>query len=275
MMSIIEAIWSWIMSLFGAPLGPVKVGERVFMPLFLPYKMMTWNYLAMNDGARKSVRDYIRAQALYNETPAICFLLTPDDCNGGLVGNKMDMVTDIAKDELHRKCKELVKDGIAIFACLYNDDPTPAMPKWWEIEKHKNIWACLHGILKDYVSGYILSIESNEKADSKEHLEGCITFMRAVLPGAQFYGTHLQWQARGRYTWDRGNAPSNADCILMETRNDPNYDVPASSVLADYEAAQRANPIKICVHEYNINVNSSNQLTARAGIRKADAWGVA
>ena len=208
-MNWITEIVDWFLSLFGGSrIKAVTIGDHCYMPLF--YRNLsgaidaTWNYLSKADGEKQHLRNHIQSNAQSGETPAICFCLTPQNINGGLVDNKMLAVTDGMLDYLESKCSELVKDGIAVFLCLYVDD---SAPRWWEIERHTGVWKRIHERVGGYVTGYILSIEANEYANNANQLLGCINVMRAWMAGVAYYGIHLQWQANnGRYSW-RGNTP--------------------------------------------------------------------
>lgn len=279
-MSWLTDIIEWLLSLFngGGSSGPVKIGDHVFMPLF--YRNTggnpdsTWGYLSKSDAEREHLRNTIKSDAESDETCAICFCLTPDNINGGLIGNSMAMVSEASLTVIEAHCKKLVESNIAVFICLYVDDPNGNMPRWWEIEKHLNIWIAVHNRIKSYVTGYILAIESNEKGNQGS-IQHCIQKMRDNLPGVDFYGTHLQWKSGGAYSWSGGNAPSNANIILMETRNDPHSDVSAGFVMGDYNEVKGSNPnLNFIVHEYNLNVDSSNFKATRAALRNSNAWGV-
>ena len=49
----------------------------------------TWNYLSKTDADKRAVRNYLIAHHASDETPAICFLLTPLAHNGGAVLDNM------------------------------------------------------------------------------------------------------------------------------------------------------------------------------------------
>jgi hypothetical protein len=279
-MNWLTKIWNWVLSLFDIKPGPVKIGDRCYMPLFPWDKtygiMMTWDYLAWSDAKKKVCRDAIKAGATSSETPAITMCLTPAGCTGGMIDDKMTAITDTMLDLLEKKVVDLVKDGIAVFPCLYVDDATP---RWFEIEKHQAIWKRVHGRIGRYVTGYILSIETNEQASNVGHLQGCINVMRECMPGADFYGTHLQWKSRGRYSWTGGSStPSNANIILVETPNNPHngdaYGV--AGVIRDYNEIKTACPaLKFVMHEFNVNSNSGVGKAQTEALRNVGAWGAA
>jgi hypothetical protein len=279
-MTWLTEIWNRILSLFGVNPSAITIGDHVYMPLF-PWDaahkiMMTWDYLAWPDEKKKACRDVIKAGAKSNETPSITMCLTPSGCTSGMIDDKMLTVTDGMLDLLEQKIVELLKDGIAVFPCLYVDD---AVPRWFEIEKHQAIWRRVHGRIGKYVTGYILSIETNEQASNVGHIRGCINAMREYMPGADFYGTHLQWKAGGRYSWTGGSStPSNANIILVETPNNPHngdaYGVWA--VVRDCNEIKNACPgLKIVMHEFNVNSQSAVGKAQTEALRKVDAWGVA
>ena len=280
MINWITEFWNWLLSLFsGKETQPIKIGEHCYMPLFPSNAthgiMMTWGYLSWTDAKKKACRDAIKAGALPGETPAITFCLTPHNINGGLVEDSMLAVGDDALDWLELKCKELIEDGIAVFPCLYVDD---AAPRWWEIEKHVAVWKRVHERIKKYVTGYILSIETNEHANNVAHIDGCMVVMRSVMPGVDFYGTHLQWKSGGRYSWNGGNVPKSANIILAEFSWDPNKGdaVGLQPVKNEFYDIQRANPaLKWVAHEINVNADSATGKAQTAWLRSAGAWGVA
>lgn len=279
-----KELWNWIvrfieMLFSGGKLKRIKIGDKVFMPLFFPKSGggvgSTWAYMRGDEGWRSYLRSYIMLHRNSGETPAICFLLTPDDCNGGFIPNNIPVLNEGQLAAIHARVVELVREGIAVFPCLYNDDPNGNMPRWWEMEQHLAVWKQVHAKIGDLVTGYILSIESNEKKNLGG-VQHYIQMMRDIMPGVPFYGTHVQWKARGSpYYWDGGNVPFNANIILVETSNDPNQDVSADHVLREYNDIKSANPnLKFVMHEYNLNVNSQNFNNTRSRLRSSGAWGI-
>ena len=279
-MSFLNAIIDWIMRLLFDVIKPVKIGDHIFMPLF--YKNLTgaldttWNYMSKSDAEKQHLRNYIKANVKSGETKATCFCLTPQNINGGLIDDKTLTVTDGMLGYLESKCKELIEDGIAVFLCLYVDD---SAPRWFAIESHKALWARIHGKVGKCVTGYILSIETNEYANSMSHIEGCINVMRSVMPGAAWYETHLQWVANnGKYIWNSiTNLPKNADLILAEYSWDPHKGdaVGLENFKNEYFTIQKANPtLKFVSHEYNLNVGSAVFEAQRAFLRAQGAWGI-
>jgi hypothetical protein len=283
-MNWLTDLWNWFLSLLGGDpvvTRPIEIIGHCFMPLFLRDLagriVMTWNYLSMSDAEKQNVRRQIKSGAKSGETPAICFCLSPANINGGLLPDSMSGITDAALDVLEAKCKELVADGIAVFLCLYVDD---ALPRWMEIEKHRAIWTRIHGRIAKYVTGYILSIETNEYANNLGQIEGCLTVIQSAMPDVYFYGTHLQWTANnGRYQW-RGisSVPKNANIILAEYSYDPHQGdaIGIETFKNQCLAIQNANPgVKIVHHEYNVNAGSAKMEAQRAFLREAGVWGVA
>jgi len=267
------AVFNWI---FQVQVKPVKIGGHCYMPLFYNISgsiKMSWDYLRFPDSEKKLIRKQIKAGAASGETPAICFCLTPEGSNGGLMLNNMLSVSDDALDWLELECKALVRDGIAVFPCLYVDD---SIPRWWDIEKHAAIWTRVHGRICKYVTGYILSIETNEAANSKAHIEGCINAMRAYMPGVAFYGTHLQWKSGGQYSWTGGSStPTNANIILAEYSWNPHNNVGIQAFKNQYNEIVQANLIlKWVSHEYCVDFGSAFVKEAKKFQRAQGAWGV-
>ena len=275
-------IINWLLSLIGiGPVvwKPVTIGSHCYMPLFVPGMnggiKMSWDYLSYSSDEKKHFRNHIKADAASGETPAICFCLTPRNVNGGLLENNMLAVGDDALSVLESRCQELVKAGIAVFPCLYVDD---SVPRWWEIEKHIGIWIRISNQIKKYITGVILSIESNEMANNVGQLEGCINVMRNVFPEMEYYGTHLQFRSGGKYSWTGGNStPKNANIILAEYSWNPhNGDtVGLDKFKNEYYAIQRANPtLNWISHEYNVNSESTVAKMQRQFLRDQNAWGI-
>lgn len=273
----LELLWNLIFG--GGKLKRVSIKERCFMPLFCVKAnggpQGTWEYLSLSDNERAYLRDYLKRDAASGETPAITFCLTPSNVNGGLISNAMINVSEESLNILLARCEDLVRDGIAVFPCLYCDDPSGNMPRWWEMEKHLAVWKAVHAKIGTLVTGYILSIESSEKGNIGT-VQHYIQKIRDNMPGVDYYGTHLQWKTRNTpYVWNGSNTPANADIILVETPNDPNVDVPVNVVMSCYNEIKNANPnLHFVMHEYNLHVGSGNVVQARAELRRVGAWGV-
>jgi hypothetical protein len=253
-------------------IAKVKIGARVFMPLFFIDQdgdiASTWNYLAQS-----------KANAAEGETPAITFLLSPRNCNNGLVEDDMAAMSDSGLNMLRSRCEELASDGIAIFPCLYNDDPEKDMPKWWEISFHVGIWQKVHEKIGDLVNGWLLAIENNERAASRQDIEARLSVMRGCLPDAEFYGTHLQWRSdNGKYCWaNSAGTPANLNLILVENSWDPHHGDAAG--LDKFKTEIRAilgqaAGLKLVGHEYNLNAGSNMALQQRAHLRETIIWGI-
>lgn len=284
-MNFFKKIWEWIKSLFGGngnKIKKVEIGNRIFAPLFLRNLsggvIATWAYMSQNDSERKNIRNQIKSKAVSGETPAITFILTPYNENGHTIPDDMSNVSDNALNTIRAMCEELVKDDIAIFLCLYVDDHVPF---WMEIGKnnHIEIWKKVHNKVGDIINGYLLSIETNEKATSKGHIEGCINVMRNAMPGADYYSTHLQWIANnGRYSWIGGNTtPNNINLVWVEYSWDPrNGDaVGVEKMKNEYGAINHNNQNINLVHqEYNLNSGSATEGLQRAYLRSQRAWGI-
>ena len=280
-MSIFEAIWNWIKSIFHGSDSPIKIGDHCYMPLF-PRRAdggleMTWNYLSWPTTMQAEIRSWIKSHKASNETPAITFCLTPRNINGGLIENDMNGLTPEKLNVLEDRCKELVKAGIAIFPCLYVDD---SEPRWWQIKKHVIAWQTIHGKIGKYVTGYILSIESNEKAKSVGQLNDCINTMMVNMPGVDFYGTHLQWTANnGRYSWKGGaSTPNIANIIFVEYSWDPNKGnkIGVNKMENEFNAITAAEKrVKLCHQEFNVDATGSVGKKQTEMLRRKKAWGIA
>ncbi len=274
--NIIRRVVTWLLLQFGLA-RPIRIKERCFMPLFIRmpagHVVATWDYLALSRRSQECVREYIVAAAQPDETPAITFCLTPHHVTGGLIPDDMTGIDDDQLARLDKACFDLIAAGIAVFPCLYVDDHAP---RWFEIGTHGAAWGQLRSTLQRYATGYILSIETNERAISGAHIDACVDGMRRFFPGAEFYGTHLQYRAEGRYSWNVATTPAVCNLILMETSNNPHKDVAPAAVMREWQEVTRAIPgaVKIVCHEYNLNVDSENHSATRAALRAAGAWGV-
>jgi hypothetical protein len=259
---------------------PIKIGSRCYMPLFTRKAngavSGTWEYLALPDPDKKAIRAYLKTNAKSGETPAITFCLTPSNVSGGFLPNSMAGVDAAQLDRLENECKTLIKDGVAIFLCLYVDASAP----WWmQIEAHKGIWSQVHGRTCKYASGVILSIETNEQAANLGHIEGCINVMRSAMPGLDYYGTHLQWHGAGKgYAWTGSNGtPRNVNIILAEYDLDlAKADAIGVQVFKNQFGAIRAacGGVKWVSHEYNLNAGSSVNRACEQYQRDNGVWGI-
>lgn len=254
-----ELIWElldWLKEKLGMR-NAVDASGKLFIPLFFNGASglcSTWPYLAMGDADRQAFRDYVKREAKSGETPAICFLLTPHKEGGYILSDDM-IVNPMRVKAATEKIKELVREGIAVFCCLYTDDDNP---RWWLISDHVPAWKAVHKAFGRYVSGYCLSIETNEYAKSVGQLEGCIDVMRAAMPDAQHYTTHLQWKSdNGKFCW-RGESsrPQNITCLLVENSWQPQRGdtVNVGGLEREFNEIERADGrIKKIWHEFNIN----------------------
>jgi hypothetical protein len=271
-------LFGWLWGNDDDDAGKVEIGAHVFMPLFVRVTsglIATWEYMARPDSERKQIRDYIKANAAPGETPAITFCLTPWNVNGHTIPDNMSDVNGFALGVIRAMCKELVQDGIAVFLTLYVDD---AAPRWMNIKDHRAVWKKVHKEVKDLVSGAILSIESNEHAIFKADIEKCIAVMQEIMPGFDYYGTHLQWGASGRYRWTGGSStPSNANIILAENTWDPQRGDAAgvSKIRSEWQSIRASEQrVKLVAHEYNLNAGGTTEKAQRAELRAQGIWGI-
>ena len=282
-MNILKAILSWILGLFGGEPKAIKVsGKLLFMPLFMPDSdgktLSTWPYLSMPYGQQKRVRGRIKGMAKFVEQPAIALLLNPNN-EAGHIWNEFPNVHKENLATAAQALRELVEDGIAVFATLYNDDPSGSMPRWWEIEKYPAAWSEINKAIGSYVTGYILSIETNERCESVGQLQHCIYLMSIAMPGVELYGTHLQWKAAGAgYRWcDKGSTPYNAQIILAENSWQPQRGDAAglAGVQREYgEIARAVDMGKVVMHEYGLNMSGKVFQTQRDWLRDQNVKGI-
>jgi hypothetical protein len=287
MSDILADIWDWIRRLFGWRPEPTAIriadGQHVYMPLFYAkangQAEGTWNYLALDDAHRAQCRAQILAGAVDGEVPAITFCLTPNDLTFGLWGTFPALNPD-GLPVLRVRLEELIADGIAAMPCLYIDDPVGSMPRWWDIAKQPDCWRAIHDAIGHLVTGYILSIESNERTSSVHQLASCVDTLRTLMPGVQYYGTHLQWQGAGQngYRWTGNTStPTNLDIILVETTWHPMQGdrVGVDGLSKELTGVVRACPGKrLVIHEYNLNPAGVVCAKQRYYLRGQGVWGV-
>jgi len=284
-MKRISKIWNWIVSWFrGGEVKAVKIiGKKLCMPLFYPGVSGgtdgTWNYLSKSETDRKYCRDQIKAVAVRGEQPAIAFLLSPSD-EAGRIWNPFPALNQSALKLVREAMRELCEENIAVFVTLYNDDPAGSMPKWWEIESYKVAWGEAWKEVGQYVSGCILSIESNERTSSVGQLQHRIQIMSEAMPGAQIYGTHMAYLGRGLpgYQWASvATTPVNAGIILVENSWQPQAGDSAGveGVRREWDgAAKLVDMRKVVWHEYNYNPGGETCKAQREFFRSREQWGV-
>ena len=236
----------------------------------------TWCYLNKSEAGKKKCREQIKAVTKSGEIPAITFLIAVGDCGGPLGG--FPNVTDDQINQAKEMIKVLVKEGIAVFPCLYVDDPSGSCPRWPDIEKHMTIWTRIHNGIGRYVTGYVLSIESNELANNAEQLRGCINVIRVAMPGVDYYGTHMAFGSSGRYSWTGGSStPSNADFILLEAPWHPNQgDAQGLRGIQNLynNVKPRVGGLRLIWHEYNLNPSGNIIIQQREWLKTKGEWGV-
>jgi hypothetical protein len=284
MSDFFERLWAWILSLFGGEPKAIRItGKTLCMPLFYPRHGGgvdgTWNYLSKSPAAQKYCREQVKAVAVRGEQPAITFLLAPSN-EAGNIWAPFPNLDPAAVARAKAAIRELVEDGIAVLVTLYNDDPSGSMPRWWEIDRYVSVWAQLWLEIRRYVSGCILSIESNEHTSNVKQLQHCIYCMAQAMPGAEAYGTHLQWKGGGQggYRWNSAAAtPNNATILLVENSWQPQAGdrVGVSGVRREWDEVRAAVPLaKVIWHEFNYNPRGPVDQAQRAFFRSRDQWGV-
>ena len=160
----------------------------------------TWDYLAKSESDRKRCREAILETCKNGETPAITFCLSAQAGNTSFAGKMWNNATfpNVDADglkEVTDLIKELCREGIAVFPCLYSDGGGPS----WTKIGNANVmagWKTVNDSIGQYVTGYVLSIESNEEAQSLDQLQKALAAMRTAMPGVPFMGTHMQFHKR-------------------------------------------------------------------------------
>ena len=278
------AAW-WLLQQIGIKPGkprPVDVSGTLFMPLFLRILgklCSTWDFLARPYTEQCAIRAEIKRLAVKGETPAIVFLLTTRE-GGSLWARFPDLLNDLAVDAAVSAMEECVRDGIAVIPCLYVDDPSGSMPRWWEIASHAHGLVALHARIGHLVSGYIVSIEQNERARDRGQIEATIDTLRRAMPGAQVYGTHLQHRGGGAgYSWRVAvDTPRNADIIVAEASWNPDagdrVGVAGVRQEADMMGAAGFDRRRVVFQEYNLNPGGNVEAAQRAHLRGRGFRGV-
>ncbi len=277
LIDLFVALWQ---AIFGKP-DRVSIKGRVCMPLCyirVDGRMgMTWDYLNKASGDQEQMRWHQKQIAQDDETPACAFLLSPPQ-EAGMIFDPWPTVNEANLTAARDAIKALVDDGIAVFACLYTDDKAP----WWcDIRANMDPWRRVNEVIGPHVNGYLLSIESNEQARSIGQLQDCIAAMEEAMPGADYYGTHLQWNKKsnlGGYRWLGGaSTPFNASLILAECSWNPsagdkqNFEAMKKEVQAIIANETVA---KLCIHEYNLNPAGAVIAAQRTMLRELSPWGV-
>lgn len=280
-MNFLQTFWRWLMDLLGVEPRAIHVSGRVFMPLFyvnLSGRVdSTWDYLSKSFGEQKHCRAEIKRLAKPGEQAAIVFLLTPPD-EAGLIFSPFPVLNDGNVKTAIAAIKALLKDDIAVFACLYADDRAPW---WYNIYSHieAGAWGRLHEKIGRYVTGYILSIETNEKAENVGQIERAIVSMKNAMPGAQFYGTHLQWKGKSEisnYRWQSQATTPNCDLILWEGSWDPHDGdaIGVDGLQREYRDVYSHIFVRLLWNEYNFNPAGETNRKQREYLREQKAWGV-
>lgn len=282
-----KRIKRWVMELLGIEPSAVKLGDRVFAPLAYVSPTdgmaMTWDYLNKSKSDQKYCREMILNMAQKDETPAIVFLLSP----GYEAGSAFDHFPNINEANLAivvEAIRECAWDGIAALGCWFTDDK-PANPVtregwFYQIENYQGVLQYVHARIGRYISGYCLSIESNEQCKTVSALQHYIHLMKKYM-GNKPCGTHLQWQSKGAdgYVWNSdASTPQNADFILAEFSWHPNQGDKHGVEGIDREQpliqAACGKNIKLLYHEYNLNPIGKLMTAQRKKLRKTGAWGV-
>lgn len=265
--------WLWelirqIIAWLTGEVEAVKLAKRACMPLFytdLNGKLAaTWDYTAKSEAERKHCREYIRNLTTDDEQPAILFLI----CN-------------VSPEVIADAARECCEDEIAVFGTLYVDDPDsarPKLPRWWEIEDHVETWKAVHKKAGKYFTGLILSIETNEQAESATHIAGCISVMRDVFPGAQYYGTHLEFNGASQassYRWTGGDStPSNVNVIIVELCDPAKGDaIGLNGIKNIYNKLAAAEKKPFAAQEYSLHPGGMIYIQQHEWLRSQKPWG--
>jgi len=271
-------IWHW---LFGKP-DKMRLKDNICMPLFYSGSsgnvLNTWTYLNMSHSGQEQCRRMIKAAARSWETPAITFLLSPSNEAGGIFDEPFPTINESDLEWACEAIEELVEDGIAVFPTLYTDDK---LPWWYDARDHMAGWKRVHEVIGKHVNGYMLSIESEEQAASIGELQDRIQVMREVMPGVDYYGTHMHWKGKSKrssYRWLGGSTtPENANLILAENSWHPNQGdrmgveklkIEAQAIIANNSG------IKLVMQEYNMNPAGSIAQAQREALRELKPFGV-
>lgn len=289
LITIIAGIVLWILRKIGIPVPvpggakAVDIKGKLFSPCFLRDAdndvVGCWEYLSREPKHQAAYRAWLKSHAVKGETPALAICLSPSDVAGGIWRRFPDEFDEPKLAAAIEALKAMCADGIAVLATLYVDDNEP---RWWEIGSHRAGWAKLHERIGRYVSAYLLSIETNERTGHHDRgrIEAAIAVMREAMPGAQAYGTHLQFLG-GTYRWDAAVwTPRNADLVLVEAPWDPHQgDAKGTGGIRDMMDHMGAAGLvgqygRLVMQEYNLNAGGRIEAEQRAYLRGCGLKGV-
>jgi hypothetical protein len=291
LITIIAGIVLWILRKIGIPVPvpggakAVDIKGKLFSPCFLRDAdndvVGCWEYLSREPKHQAAYRAWLKSHAVKGETPALAICLSPSDVAGGIWRRFPDEFDEARLAAAIEALKALCAAGIAVLATLYVDDPS-GPERWWEIREHQSGWTRLHERIGKYVSAYLLSIETNERTwhHDRGRIEAAIDTMRAAMPGAQAYGTHLQFLG-GTYRWDAAVwTPRNADLVLVEAPWDPHQgDAKGTGGIRDMMDRMGAAGLvgqygRLIMQEYNLNAGGRIEAEQRAYLRGCGLKGV-
>ncbi len=259
-MNILEKLIVYLLKCLFGIYKPIKIGNnKIYCPLFYNYNgrlEATWDILNKDKQEIKFVSEYIKSGCPKGFQPSITFLLSPADEAGNITDKNLVMINNDNLNKAIEKIQYFLDNGIAIFPCLYTDDKSP---DWRDIGKHINIWKTIHNKIKDYVSGYLLSIESNERFRNINILKDCLITMKSHLTDVEIYTTHLQYNSTD-YRWLTENQLFNElEYIFVETSWQPtqgnNIDINRFSAEIDNMINNNKSK-KLVIMEYNTDLYS-------------------
>lgn len=257
-MDIIKSLFFYILRKLFNIYTPITIGDnKIYCPLFYNYNgklETTWDILNKDKNEIKFIVEFIKSTCPRYYQPAITFLLSPADEAGNITDKNLVMINNDNLNKAIEKMKYFIDNNIAVFPCLYTDDKNP---DWRDIEKHINIWKTIHNKIKDCVSGYLLSIESNERFRDIKVLKDAFIVMKSMLSGVEIYSTHLQYNSSD-YRWvTEGNLFAELKYIFVETSWQPTAgnSIDIDKFKSEIDAIVTNNPSKkLVIIEYNTDV---------------------
>ena len=105
--------------------------------------------------------------------------------------------------------------------------------------------------------------------------------MKNIMPGVEYYGTHLQWHANnGSYAWlgsVNKTTPKNVNMLLVENSWDPHKGdaVGLQGMKNEYTVIKQREPtLKLIIHEYNLNPSGNVYKAQKEWLRTQKPFGV-
>jgi len=212
----------------------------------------------ISDSEISYIKNYILTYCPTGYQPSITFLLSPPDEAGNITDNNISNINNINLKKVINKIAYFGVNNIASIPCLYTDDKDP---DWRSINNHINNWKIIHNYMKNYISGYLLSIETNEKANNINNIRNAFNIMKNNLSGVELYSTHLQYKSSG-IDWNKeSDLFSELNIIFVENSWSPTdaKDIDINKFSNEIEEIAKNNPNKKMIFiEYNVFIEDNS-----------------